>query len=406
MEISVLQQYDVKHLTHIIPIRVMRVRVTIGMCLLVILASLLPLPVFAGPSWKVPRDFVSAFLIEAETGKILFESNAYASRAPASTTKLMTALIVMDAIKAGRVALTDSVTISRRSRRMGGSQVYLTEGEVFTLEELMQALMIASANDASVAIAEYVGGGYEHFVEMMNRRADQMGLKETIFYNTHGLDDLPSQRNLTCAYDLAQIARELVKYPKILEWTSTRSAPFRNNQFTLNATNKLLGRIEGLDGLKTGFTWRAGFCLVGTAQQDGMRLISVILGSQTSRGRFLSTKHLIETGFMRFEKVLLCREGQSLGLTIPISGGDSEQLSLVAGRSVSIILPKEDRYRIRETYKTVNAAEAPVREGTPLGYREVWVGDQVLARIPAVASQSISRAGFFRQLWRGLGLSR
>jgi D-alanyl-D-alanine carboxypeptidase (penicillin-binding protein 5/6) len=397
----VLQHYDAKHLRRSTPIRLM-----LGILLLALIFSLIPQPAAAGPSWKVPRDFVSALLIEAETGKILYENNAYASRAPASTTKLMTALIVMDQIKAGKVALSDSVTVSRRSRRMGGSQVFLTEGEVFTLGELMQALMIASANDASVAIAEYVGDGYENFVAMMNRRSDQLGLKKTIFHNTHGLDDVPSKRNLTCASDLAQIARELVKYPKIYEWTSTRSAPFRHNQFTLYATNKLLGRIEGLDGLKTGFTWRAGFCLVGTMEQDGMRLISVILGSRTSRGRFLSTKHLLETGFMRFEKVLLCREGQSLGLTVPVAGGHTEELSLVAGRSVSIVLPKEDRYRIRETFKTVNAAQAPIREGTSLGYREIWVGDQVLARIPAVASQTVPRAGFFQRFWRGLGLSR
>ncbi|MBD3335086.1 MAG: hypothetical protein GF355_06185 [Candidatus Eisenbacteria bacterium] len=363
-------------------------------------------PAEAGPTWKMPRDFEAAILVEAETGEILFAENAYAERAPASTTKLMTALVVMDAIQAGTVSLQDSVRVSRRAENLGGTQVYLARSEVFTLEELMQALMIASANDAAVAVGEHVGGSYEGFVRLMNRRAKAMGLKATHFYNMHGLDDVPSKRNVTCAYDLAQIGRALVQYPKILEWSATRSAPFRDGRFTLYSTNRILGKIDGLDGLKTGFTWRAGFCLVATAQRREMRLIGVVLGSRTSRGRFRCAQHLLETGFMRFEKVSLCRAGEPLGIEIPVDGGTEVSIALVAGKSVSLVVPREERYRIRESTHTVDAVDAPVPRGHRLGYKQVWLGNRMLARVPAVSAHTVPRAGFFQRLWRSLGLSR
>jgi D-alanyl-D-alanine carboxypeptidase (penicillin-binding protein 5/6) len=357
-------------------------------------------------SWKVPRDFASAILMEAETGQVLWESRADAPRSPASTTKLMVTLIVMEEVAAGRVSLADSVRISRRARRMGGSQVYLAEGEVFTLEDLMKATLVASANDAAVAVAEYVGGSVEAFVERMNRRARSLGLRGTHFANVHGLDDDPARRNVTTARDLAILARELLRYPKVLEWTSLRAAPFRGGRFMLYATNRLLGRIEGLDGLKTGFTSRAGFCLVATAQRRGMRLIAVVLGSRTSRGRFRCARHLLDVGFARFRKVDLYVEGQPLGIEVPVDGGVAPEVPLLAGRSLSLVLPKEQIPHLRETTRVVQSAEPPVRKGAPLGYRDVWLAGRRVASIPAVAARDVEAAGFVQRLLQGLGWTR
>jgi D-alanyl-D-alanine carboxypeptidase (penicillin-binding protein 5/6) len=344
--------------------------------------------------------------MEAETGQVLFEENIHLPRAPASTTKLMTSLVVMEQIAAGRVALSDSVRISPRSRGMGGTQVYLQEGEIFTLEELMQAVLIASANDAAVAVGEYVGGTYENFIGMMNAKARSLGLKDTYFYNSHGLDDVPNRHNVTSAYDLAQIARDLLRFPKVLDWTSRTSAPFRDGCFTLNATNRLLGRIEGMDGLKTGFTSRAGFCLVATAERRDMRLVAVILGSQTSRGRFRSAQHLLEMGFTWFQVVRPFKRGEPLGVEIPVAGGKTAMLRLVAGQNLSIVVPRTEQHLLKHKTFTVGLAEAPVTLGARMGYCEVLLGGKVLGRVSAVASRAVSKASFVDRLWMGLGFGR
>jgi D-alanyl-D-alanine carboxypeptidase (penicillin-binding protein 5/6) len=360
-----------------------------------------------GTSWqsKVPRDFASAILVEAETGQVLYEVNPHLQRAPASTTKIMTALVVMEQIEAGKVSLSDRVRVTRRARGMGGTQVYLAEGEVFSLEDLMKAVLIASANDAAVAVAEHVGGTYENFIRLMNEKAKELGLRNSHFRNVHGLD-LPSKRNIVSAYDLAQIARELVKYPKVIEWTSTRSAPFRDGKFMLNNTNRLLGRIEHMDGLKTGFTSRAGFCLVATGEQRGMRLIAVILGARTSEGRFRSARHLLQSGLTRFQLVRYYDKGEPVGLEVPIAGGKSERIPLIAGKTLAVVVPREHVPRIEKKSETVGLVAAPIQAGTPLGFCELFLGSQLLARVPAVAPHDVSRASLIDRLWQGLGFGR
>lgn len=371
------------------------------------LAGLLTTQAPAG-GWKtkVPRDFASAILVEWETGQVLFEENPHLPRAPASTTKLMTALVVMDQIESGRVSLEDSVVVSRYAEGMGGSQVYLAEGEVMTLEDLMKAVLIASANDAAVAVAEHVGGTYENFVLMMNRKAEELELKNTFFYNVHGLDDVPTRRNTTSAYDLAQIARALLHHPLILRWTSTRTAPFRDGKFLLANTNRLLGRIRSLDGLKTGFTSRAGFCLVATGRRHDMRLIAVILGGRTSRGRFRSARHLLESGFTNFQMIRAFRQGEPLGRDVTVPDGRTERLPLVAGRNLSVVVPTEDVSRVRQRMETVGVASAPVEKGATLGVCELLMDNQVLARVPAVAATAVQRANLIDRLWKSLGFGK
>jgi D-alanyl-D-alanine carboxypeptidase (penicillin-binding protein 5/6) len=374
---------------------------------LALLTGLLTVEALAG-GWKtkVPRDFASAILVEWETGQVLFEENPHLQRAPASTTKLMTALIVMEQIKSGRVSLEDSVVVSGRAQAMGGSQVFLATGEVVTLENLMKALIIASGNDAAVAIAEHVGGTYENFIRMMNQKVQDLNLKNTHFYNVHGLDDVPAKRNITSAYDLAQIARALLHYPTIVEWSSTRVAPFRNGTFTLSNTNRLLGRIRSLDGLKTGFTSRAGFCLVATGRRHGMRLISVILGSRTSRGRFRSARHLLESGFTKFSIVRAYREGEPLELEVEVVDGRTRNLPLVAGRDLSVVVPTEHVSMLQQRKESVGVASAPIKKGMTLGVCEILMGERVLARAPAVAPRTVPKASIIDRIWKGLGFGR
>lgn len=355
---------------------------------------------------RVPRDFASAILVEAETGQVLFEENPHLRRAPASTTKTMTALIVMEHLESGSIALDDEVTVSRYASRMGGTQVYLAQGEVFALEDLMKAVLIASANDAAVAVAEHVGGTYENFIRLMNEKAEELGLHDTHFFNVHGLDDVPSRKNVTSAHDLAQIARELVKYPKVLEWTSTRAAPFRGGKFMLYNTNSLLGRIEPMDGLKTGFTSRAGFCLVATGERRGTRLIAVILGSRTSQGRFRSARHLLQSGLGRFQLVRIYEPGDPVGLSVPITGGKAESIPLVAGERLAVVIPRDQVAEIEQRLETVGSAPAPVEEGAALGFCELFVGARLLARVPAVAAHNVLRASLIDRLWQGLGFGR
>lgn len=260
------------------------------------LASILVLSSVSAPAAIRPVPCVSAILLNVSTGKVIHEQDADIPRSPASLVKMMTELLIMEDVEAGRLALSDSVTTSANASTMGGSQVYLKEGEVETVYALLQATAIASANDAAVALAEHVAGSEAAFVERMNRRAKELDCKGTTFVNVHGLD-IGKGRNVTTARDLMRIARALVSHPLALELSSTRRAPFRNGEFWLDSTNKLLSKCQGVDGLKTGWTPRAGACFVATAHRQGVRLVSVVLGAPRGLGRFEVTEQLLEDGF-------------------------------------------------------------------------------------------------------------
>ena len=236
--------------------------------------------IFAGrPIDLPPLPCVSAILIEPTTNQILYEQNARVRRAPASIAKMTLELVVMNEVAAGRLSLDDTIRVSPWASKIGGSQVYLADGEVFPLGELMEAIAIHSANDACVAVAEHFAGNPDGFVRLMNQEAEALGLKDTHYVNVHGLDDEPGEGNYTTALDISQVGRELIQYPHILEWSSTSRPPSAAASFLLQNTNKLVGRFPGLDGLKTGYTQKAGFCLCATAERNGFRLLSVILGA-------------------------------------------------------------------------------------------------------------------------------
>ena len=367
--------------------------------MLVLVLSILTTPASAAdfdPGQTPP--YAAAILKEAESGTVLFQHNAHQQRSPASTQKILLELVAMRLIESGQFSLGDSVRVSARAARTGGSQVFLAHGEVFSLEDLLEAVVIPSANDACVAIAEHMSGSVERFVEQMNTEARHLGLQHTHCVNVHGLDDTPmDRRNLTTAYDLAQIARALIHYPKVLAWSSIRYKPFRNGEFMLYTTNRLIGKFDGLDGLKTGYTQRAKSCLVATAKRRDMRLISVILGARSEKIRDRETKRLIDWGFETFSRVPLVDAGQLMG-TVPLDWGLEPQVRvLIADEVAAILSPEQERALVRQL-DLPDLVPAPVEQGTELGRLNVSLGDSVLADVPVVAEKSVGRMDWWDKL--------
>jgi len=342
--------------------------------------------------------YAAALLMEASSGAILFSYNPRLQRSPASTQKLLLELVVMDMVRQGRYSLDDSVRVSARASRVGGSQVYLKQGEVFTLAELMEAIIIPSANDACVAVAEHIGGSVEGFVDMMNAYARELGLDDTRCVNVHGLDDTPADdRNLTSAHDLARIARELIAYPRILEWSSIRRKPFRQGDFTLYTTNRLLGKFRGMDGLKTGYTRRAGSCLVATAERDSMRLISVILGAPSEKVRERETARLLSWGFNNYARVPVARAGELLGKVTLNWGLEPEVRALTQDTVIAVLTPDQQKQLIHQL-ELPEERSAPVAEGEELGVLRISLGDSLLAEVDVVAEKSVGRMGVWDKL--------
>lgn len=354
-----------------------------------------PTPLF-DPGEEPP--YAAALLMEAESGRVLFAHQPDLPRSPASTQKLLLELVVMDMVDQGKYSLEDSVLVSGRASRIGGSQVYLKQGEVFTLAELMEAVVIPSANDACVAVAEHIGGSVEGFVDLLNAHAARLGLQQTHCTNVHGLDDTPlDARNLTSARDLATVARRLVDHPHVLAWSSVRYKPFRGGEFMLYNTNGLLGRYPGLDGLKTGYTQRAGSCLVATAERDSMRLISVLLGAHGERVRERETARLLSWGFNTFSRVPVVRAGQPMG-TVTLDWGLEPEVRALTRDSVVAVLSPEQERQIHRQLELPDERPAPVAAGDELGKLRVTLGDSLLAEVPLVADRTVDRMGIWDKL--------
>jgi len=342
--------------------------------------------------------YAAAVLVEAESGTVLFAHNPRLQRSPASTLKLLLELVVMDMVKAGRYSLDDSVLVSGRASRIGGSQVFLKQGEVFTLAEMMEAIIIPSANDACAAVAEHIGGSVEGFVDLMNVHARSLSLNDTRCVNVHGLDDTPvNNRNLTTAFDLAQIARALVRHPEILEWSAIRFKPFRRGKFMLYTTNKLLGEYRGMDGLKTGYTQRAGSCLVATASRRDMRLISVIMGAPSEKIRERETARLLSWGFNHFDRVPVVRAGEPMGEVVLDWGLEPEVRALTQDTVIAVLSPEQERRLVRQL-DLPTEYPAPVQAGEELGTLRITLGDSLLAEVDIIAEKSVGRMGLWDKL--------
>lgn len=245
----------------------------------------------------------SSILMCADTGDIIYENNAYEHLSPASVTKVMSILLILEALESGKISLADEVVTSKNAVAMGGSQIWLEEGEKMTVDELLKAVAVASANDACTSLAEYIAGSTTSFVSMMNERAKELGLENTNFENCTGLDDTVTN-HYSCAYDIAVIAREVMQHDLIKNYTTIWLDYLRNGETELNNTNKLVNTYNGITGLKTGTTSKAGFCVCATAERDGMSLISVVLGADTSENRFLSASNMLDYGFANYEIIV------------------------------------------------------------------------------------------------------
>jgi len=373
---------------------------------LAILALLL-LPAVA-LSWQIETaapHAVSAILVEPTSGQVFYEMNADAPRAPASIAKIMLELIVLEKVQEGELKLDEPITVSAWASKIGGSQVYLKEGEVFPLEDLMRAIVIHSANDACAAVAEHIAGTTDGFVEILNQRARELGLTHTHFVNVHGLDDIPGEGNVTTARDIAAIAGRLVAMPHVLEWSGTEQTTFRDGAFVLQNTNKLIGRFPGLDGLKTGYTVKAGFCLCATAQRKGLRLISVVLGAESNKARFDESARLLSAGFAQLQMHPLLAAGAPIPGGVPVAGGRKTRIDAVAAGPLEVVMPRRvDPPKPVLVPRT--GLRAPIARGDTVGTVEVRFDDGRVLKAQAVAAADMKRATIFQQIGRMFGGGR
>ena len=335
----------------------------------------------------------SAVLMEASTGTILYQKNPEEAMPPASVTKIMTLLLVMECMNAGTLAWEDTVTASAHAASMGGSQIYLKEGEQMTARDLIKSVVIASANDAAVALAEHTYGSEEAFVKRMNERAAELGLTATHFENTNGLDDT-AQNHVTSARDIAIMSRELIRHKEILEFSSTWMDTIRNGQFGLTNTNRLVRFYRGCNGLKTGSTKKAGFCVSVTAEREGMTLICVIMGAESRDIRNAEAQKLLDWGFATYG--LFTAEGGTLD-PVRVTFGTADNAALSYPKFTAV-LPKADLSSVEHTVTLPESVKAPVRAGETVGKITYTCKGESLGEIPITAAQTVECLNFW-ELW-------
>lgn len=349
---------------------------------------------------EAPFDIAasSAVLMEASTGKILYEKNADLPLPPASVTKVMTLLLVMEAIEAKRVSWDDTVTAGEHAASMGGSQIYLKAGESMPLSDMVKSVVIASANDAAVALAEHVAGSEEAFVAEMNKRAQELSMTSAHFENTNGLDD-SVENHVTSARDIAIMSRELMKYPKILEYSSTWMDTIRDGAFTLTNTNRLVRFYPGATGLKTGSTSKARFCISATAERNGVALIAVIMGAESRDVRNAEAKKLLDYGFASY--AVYRDEGRSID-PIPVVGG-MRDLAELAAAPFSIAVPKAKISLVKATVELPELLTAPKEKGEAVGRVVYTLDGEVIGEAPITLVGAVDKISFAEVLRRLLG---
>lgn len=346
----------------------------------------------------------AAVLIDQSTGTILYEYNADDTRAIASITKVMTLLLTFEAIQDGTISLTDTVPISEHAYSMGGSQIWLEPGEIFTLDELIKAVCVSSANDAAVAIAEYIGGSEDGFVAMMNARAAELGLTGTCYQNACGLDE---ENHYSTARDVATLSCYILENcPEVLEYTGIWTDTLRDGETYLTNTNKLLNYYEGITGLKTGTTGDAGICITASATRDGLSLVAVVLGSCSSSDRFVSAITMLDYGFATFEAAEL-PEAEATPAVQSVKGGEVETVTLdYSALPETLLLEKGAGSALSTTVVLYDdAAEAPLAAGSTLGEVQLYSDDVLLAQYSITAAESVEKltvSGAMQLLWQNL----
>ena len=360
----------------------------IGCLTLVICVLLTMLPAVRAAEPEIAAK--SAVLLDAATGTVLYEHNAHQPLHPASVTKVMTMLLIMEALDAGRIRWDDTVTASEAAAAKGGSQIYLKAGETMSVTDMLKSIAVSSANDCACAMAEHIAGSEGAFVDMMNKRAAELGMNDTHFVNCTGLDDDPSAKDhLTSAYDIALMSRELLtRHPKIKEFTTIWMDTVRDGTFGLSNTNKLVRFYPGCTGLKTGFTSAAGYCLSASAQRDSMELIAVVMGSETSKDRFAACKQLLDFGFANYALITPELPENTL---VPVRLGVSADVRVVPTENTKLLIDKSQVNQVQLRTELADSVAAPVSRGQQLGTLTIQVGDRVLEQIPLVAETAVNK---------------
>ncbi|MBQ2709891.1 MAG: D-alanyl-D-alanine carboxypeptidase [Clostridia bacterium] len=355
-----------------------------------LLLLLIPAILFAGiPVRAADYNARAYILIEASTGTVLLEENADEALPPASVTKIMTLLLVMEAIADGKLGWDDMVQTSEYAASMGGSQVFLEPGEEMSVTEMVKCVVVSSANDAAVALAERVAGSEEAFVRRMNERAAELGMKNTVFYNTNGLDD-DVDGHVSSARDIAIMSRELItKHPKILEFSSIWMDSIRNGAFGLTNTNRLVRFYRGANGLKTGSTAKAKFCISATAERGGMQLIAVVMAAPSRDERNEIAKKLLDYGFAGWETAVLTPE---LPACLPVTGG-AEDAIVPEAEQITLLLAKGEAARITAAVTLPERIAAPVEAGEVLGQVDFMLDGKILSCVPITAQKSVKKLG-------------
>ena len=357
------------------------------------LSALLPAMVLGASGEALDVPVKSAVLMDVATGTVLYEKNAHEPLAPASVTKIMTMLLIMEAIDSGALSYSDTVTASEAAAKKGGSQVYLKAGEQMCVEEMLKSIAVSSANDCACAMAEHLSGSEGAFVERMNQKAQELSMEDTHFVNCTGLDDSPEAKDhKTSAYDVALMSRELLgKHPDIRKFTTIWMDTIRNGTFGLSNTNKLIRFYPGATGLKTGFTSSAGYCLSASAKRENLELIAVTMGAESSKIRNAACKTLLDYGFAGFSLVCPTLEKP---IQVPVRLGTEAAVELELLPHDGLLIPKAQKAGLTTEIKLEEFCTAPVEKGTRLGTLTLRSGEETLLEMPLVATREVKQKTF------------
>ena len=370
--------------------------------LFLLLSSVIPGVVYSFSE----EDFESKaiLLMEHHTGEIVVSLNKDEKIFPASITKIMTLLIALEALSQGEISLDDEVPITERAASMGGSQLFLSAGDVIDMESLLIGITVGSGNDASVAVAEYLSGSEEAFVERMNQRAEELGMHHTHFVNSHGLHD---EQHYSSAYDIALMSRELLSYPIFFRWTQIwmdehfLEGRIRAGRVFLSNTNRLIRYYQGCDGVKTGYTRESGHSISASAERNGTRYIAVVMGAPSSDTRYEEAKKLLDYGFLNYYSVVLVPRNKVVA-TLPVDRGDAQEIDVIALENLSLLVKKGEENNFEIDYSLPARLEAPLEKGYPVGSAKALLKDQVIKEISLVLSDEVHKVSFPKLLSRYL----
>lgn len=368
---------------------------------LIAVVLLLPMKFINAEELNLATNAKSAILIEASTGEIIFEKNSHERLVPASMTKMMSMLLIIESIEKGIISWDEVVTVSENASSMGGSQILLETNEKMSVSDLFKGIAVASGNDAVVAMAEKIAGTEDAFVNMMNNRAKELGLKDTNFKNPHGLD---TANHYSSAYDMAMIAKELVKHEEVFKYTSIYEDYLRQNtdkEIWLVNTNKLVRFYDGVDGLKTGYTAGAGYCLTATAKKNGMRIIAVAMGEPDSKTRNAEITSMLDYAFAQYEIETVLSTDSVLGKR-KVEKGKDEYVTIVPTKNINLLYKKtDDRKNVTYDVK-IDSLKVPIKKGDIVGKVEIKDGNNILNTIDVTVNNDVKKANVFELYLRNL----